>query len=99
MADAPRFLHRHSQFGYTTDPSRALHHEPEAISVQAQHELALAAQRRAHDARLEQWREHRAEIERRIGWLYSQRLRRDVRQQLRSLRYQLDRLDEQITKA
>jgi hypothetical protein len=96
VPDAPRLLHVRSQFGYTSDPTRALFAEPEAISIAAQSDLARSAAVRARETQLREWGEHRDEIERRIDWLYSQRLRRDVRQQLRSLRYQLDRLDEKV---
>jgi hypothetical protein len=42
-AHPPRFLHRHSQYGYTEDPSRAMHTEPEAISVDAEQDLQRKA--------------------------------------------------------
>ena len=46
---------------------------------------------------MQEWQLHRAEIDRRIGWLYSQRLRRDVGAQLHQLQKQLDRIDAKIS--
>ena len=95
--DAPRFLHRSSAHGYTSDLSRALFAEPEAISLDDQEQYSAQAERRRHEAQVAQWRETRAAMERELAWLYSQRLRRDVRRQLRSLTWQLDQLDRRIT--
>lgn len=96
MPDGPRLLHKRSQHGYTSLPSRALFKEPEAISVHAQQALAAAAARTAREQQLAEWEQARQEIARRLDWLFSQRLQRDVRQQLRSTRYQLDQLDAKM---
>jgi hypothetical protein len=100
VPDEIRLLARNSTFehatlgvGYTDRIGRALHDEPEAISVEAQDDLALRAQRAAREAQLDEWRERRAAVARELEWLYSQRLRRDVRSQLRTVQRQLDRLD------
>lgn len=70
--------------------------EPEAISERAYRELELkAAQERAAEQRLE-WELHRATITRELGWLYSQRFRKDVRSQVRALERQLTRIDSVI---
>jgi hypothetical protein len=95
--DSPRLLRRRSEYGgYTTDPSRALFDEPEAVGAEVQELLTDRARRVELDSQREEWREHRDEIERRLGWLQSQRFRRDVSSQVRALRRQLDRLDELI---
>jgi hypothetical protein len=96
VRDAPRFLARHSQYAYTEDPAKALPAEPEAINAEAQELLTLRAQRTAREVRLVQWRERREAVARELDWLYSQRLRRDVRTQLRAVQRQLDRLDQKI---
>ena len=96
MPDAPRLLHRHSQYAYTTDPARAVHHEPEAVPAEVQAHITAAAHRAAHDAQVEQWTERRSNIVREINWLYSQRLRCDVSAQLLQLRKQVERIDKKI---
>lgn len=103
VRDTVRLLHRDSTYchpalgtGYTDRPSHALFAEPEAISVEAQRELTAAAERNAHQLQVQEWQLHRAEIDRRIGWLYSQRLRADVSAQLHQLRRQLERIDRKI---
>jgi hypothetical protein len=95
-ADQPRLLHRHSQYGYTDRPERALYREPEAVSVEAQEQLTLSARRAEHAQQVEQWRERRAAIAREVAWLYSQRFRRDVGSSVRALERQLERLDQRI---
>ncbi len=45
--DKPRFLHRSSEHGYTDQPALALRNEPEALSRQAQSELAEATRVRS----------------------------------------------------
>ena len=94
--DRPRFLHRRSQYGYADDPRLGLFREPEAVSIEVQRELTAAAARSAHQLQVQEWQLHRAEIDRRIAWLYSQRLRRDVGAQLHQLQKQLDRIDAKI---
>lgn len=94
--DQPRLLHRKSQFGYTDDPSKAVFAEPEAVSREDQELLTTRAHRAAQQAQVAEWMVHRAEIERRIAWLYSQRFQRDVSAQLRQLTKQLERLDQKI---
>ena len=96
MGDSTRLLHRRSEHGYTDHPGRALPQEPEAVSREVQRSITAQAQDQAHQLRVAQWVEHRMEIQRRIDWVYSQRLRRDVRSQLRALERQLDRLDKRI---
>ena len=98
MPDAPRLLHRRSQYGYTQDLSKALFAEGEAVSAEDQAWLTARSHRTAHDAQLVQWRERRAEIEKQIDWLESQRLA-DVHAQLRTARRQLDRIDKAIASA
>lgn len=49
MGDPPRLLHKNSQHGYTEQPHMALNHEPEAISADDLHRVALLARdREAH---------------------------------------------------
>jgi hypothetical protein len=97
-ADTPRLLHRCSQYGYTSDPSRALFAEPEAISAEAQAALALATSRRERDAQLAEWNQRKAAIERELAWLHSQRFHRDVRSSVRALQRQVDQLDRKIAR-
>ncbi|MGZ6564461.1 MAG: hypothetical protein ACXVH3_32350 [Solirubrobacteraceae bacterium] len=96
MPDSPRLLHRRSQYGYTSDPDRAMFQEAEAVGRDDQALITERAHRSAREAQLVEWREHRAEIERRLGWLYSQRFQRNVTTQVRALQRQLDRIDERI---
>jgi hypothetical protein len=95
--DSVRLLRRASQYGgYTDDPSKALFAEPEAVSADAQRELTARVHRQAHAAQLAQWELHRAEIERRIDWLYSQRFLRPVDGELQGLRRQLDKIEAKL---
>lgn len=94
--DQPRLLHRRSQYGYTDDPSLAVFAEPEAVSRDDQAVITQRAHRVEREVQVEQWAEHRAEIERRLGWLYSQRFKCNVTTQVRALQRQLDRIDERI---
>ena len=96
MGDAPRFLHRRSQFGYTDNPQLGLHSEPEAVDATTQDVLTSRAHRAETERQRAQWREHRAEIERRLHWLHSQRFRRDVTTQVAAVQRQLDRIDARI---
>ena len=70
--------------------------EPEAVSAQDQAVITERAHRAEHDALVAQWAQRRAEIERQIAWLYSQRFRKDVSAQLHQLQKQLDRIDAKI---
>ena len=97
--DSVRLLHRHSPYGYTDRPERALRSEPEAVSLDAQERLVYASHRTEREAQLVTWRERRGRIEREIDWLYAQRYARDVGKQLRTLRRQLDYIDKRIRAA
>jgi hypothetical protein len=94
MPDALHLLHRTS--GYTDRLDLALHAEPEAVPVEVQEAFTARAQRDAREAQLTEWRERREAVARELEWLYSQRLRRDVRTQLRTVQRQLDRLDAKL---
>jgi hypothetical protein len=96
MADAPRLLHRRSQYGYTDRPEYAMHAEPEAVPAEDQEWITSRSHRTEREAQVLHWRERRANIEREVDWLYSQRFDRDVSKPLRTLRRQLDRLDKLI---
>jgi hypothetical protein len=89
-------LHRHSPHGYTDRPEKALRSEPEAVSAADQQWIAHHAHRAERDAQLLHWRERRARIEREIEWLHSQRFARDVAKSLRTLRRQLDYIEQRI---
>jgi hypothetical protein len=89
-------LARASQYGYTAHPGRALNQEPEAISADAQRIVCAQSRASAQRQRVETWEEHRANLQRTMAWLYSQRLQRDVRTQLRALERQIERLDRKI---
>ena len=54
-ADAPRFLHRTSQYGYTTDPSRSLRAEPEAVPEDYQQLLTDHAHHAERDQLAHEW--------------------------------------------
>ena len=99
MGDNPRLLHKNSQHAYTTDPTRAMRGEPEAISEQAAAELEhKAALERAQRDRAE-WQRCRSTIVRQLDWLYSRREAFDTNSQRRALQRQLERIDKQIDKA
>jgi hypothetical protein len=93
-----RLLHRSSEYGYTTNPARALRAEPEAVSADTQDQLTLRSRRTARDAQLEEWRVRRDRIERELDWLHTQRFQRDVTTQARALRRQLDRIDTRLSR-
>lgn len=82
--------------GYTGRVDLALHDEPEAVSREVQDELTARAQRRAHEVEREGWAARRADIQRSIDWLQSQRFRRDVRSNVRAMQRQLDQLDKRL---
>jgi hypothetical protein len=67
--------------------------EPEAAPTEHQQWITYRAQRTNHDARLVEWRDRRAAIQREIDWLYSQPFERDIAKPLRTTRRQLDRVD------
>jgi hypothetical protein len=94
--DAPRLLHRRSEHGYTSDPTRALGDAGEAVPVEAQAELTARVHRSERQAQLDEWARRKAAIQREIDWLTSQRFRRDVRSDLRALQRQVDRLDARL---
>lgn len=94
--DAARLLHRHSQFAYTSDPTRALTDAGEAIPADTQAEQTARAHRTQRQTQLDEWQRRRAVIQREIDWLESQRFKRDVRSELRALQRQVDRLDKRL---
>lgn len=101
--DAVRLLARNSAaehatlgIGYTSDPSRALRAEPEAVTADVQRALTARAGRTARERQLEEWNARRAELQRTLDWLHSQRFVRDVRSTIRALERQLARLDRRI---
>ena len=55
MADAPRLLHRRSQFGYTDRVDRALFDEPEAVSDDEQFEITERSRRHERDTLASEW--------------------------------------------
>ena len=73
--------------------------EPEAISAEDAEYYSALGRRRARHTYLEQWAEHRAAMERELSWFDSHRQPRDVRHQLRTLRYMLDLLDKKIQRS
>jgi hypothetical protein len=88
-----RFLAARSQYGYTDRLDRALFNEPEAVAASAQAELTAHAHRLAELEQRQQWEALRVQLQRQIDWLYSQRLRREVRSSVRALERQIARLD------
>ena len=96
MPDIPRLLHKRSHHGYTTDPAKAMFGEPEAVSADAQRAITAQAHDHAHQLQVAKWIEARADIQRRLDWVWSQRFRRDVQSQVRALERQLQRLDQRI---
>jgi hypothetical protein len=59
--------------------------------------ITARVERTARQAQLAEWTERRAVIACELEWLYSQRLRPDVREQVRGMQCQLDGLDRRIT--
>lgn len=96
VPDAPRLLHRRSEHGYTSDPTRALTDAGEAVPVDVQDALTARVRRSERQAQLDEWETRKAAIQREIDWLQSQRFRRDVRSQLRALQRQVDKLDARL---
>ena len=96
MDDTPRLLARNPASGYVTHTSRALRHEPEAVSASVQDELTRDAGRAARDRDRREWTQSRDRLEREVAWLYSRRFERDVTTQIRALQRQVDRLDERL---
>jgi hypothetical protein len=94
--DAPRLLHRRSEYAYTSDPTRALTDAGEAIPATTQAELTARAHRTHRQTQLDEWDDRRQAIQREIDWLHSQRFQRDVRSALRALQRQVDRLDASL---
>lgn len=96
MPDALRLLHRRSEHGYTSDPSRGLTGAGEAVPAEFQEAISARAHRAEREAQLAEWSARRERIQREIDWLYSQRFRRDVRSELRALQRQVDRIDRRL---
>lgn len=105
MSDEVRFLARNSMHedralgtGYTADPSKAMHDEPEAVSLQDQEWITYRARRSARETQRLHWSERRANLEREVEWLRGQRFERDISRPLRVLRRQLDHIDKLIVR-
>lgn len=97
MDDDPRrYLARNPAKGYTLDPRRSVLEEPEALTAAELAELAARAERSQADRQRAEWAQRRLEIEKRLAWLISQRLRRDVGSQIRAVQRQLDRIDRRL---
>lgn len=85
-----------AEHGYTSDASRALFAEPEAVDREEQRRITAAAARSAREADRDEWFRRREAIERELDWLFSRRFQRDVTVQVRALRRQLDRVDRRL---
>ena len=103
MPDEIRLLARNSTFehpalgvGYTDRPGQALRHEPEAISLDAQAELALRSQLAARAAQLDEWRARRAAVARELDCAYPSAYSATSGRSFDRQR-QLDRLDAKLT--
>jgi hypothetical protein len=66
VADAPRYLARRSQDGYTTSPVMALKGEPEAVSEDEQALLTESARKRVLDDRIRRRQATSEEIRREL---------------------------------
>jgi hypothetical protein len=103
VQDTPRLLARNSTaitslgVGYTDDPAKAMHDEPEAISVADQLVITERCHRQAKAIQQAEWQVRRERIQAEIDWLYSQRFTADVAKALRTLRRQLAHIDKIVT--
>ena len=91
--DPTRWLHKHSELGYTSDPRQALPHEPPALNPSDLEDITARTQRRRRQDQIAAWKQERAQLEQSLDRLYAQRLGHDITTQLRALQRQLDRID------
>ena len=89
----PRYLHRHSERGYTSREHDALHHEPEAIDAITQERYARQARER--DVARRRGEDRRALLEQRLDAACALALLRgvDVKDDTRIARRRLEALD------
>ena len=94
--DAPRLLHRRSQFGYTRSVHEALRDEPEAVDVATQRRLSELAHVREQERRRADWLEARVRLLEVVGWLQARPLGVELRDELRAIRRVVDRADRRL---
>lgn len=99
--DAPRYLHRRSQYLYTDDPSKAMFREPEAISVEAQEQITDRSHRDADALLLAEWLKTRQRLLGAVAHFTQTTrptagLRRDLRSDLHVIERTVERVDRRL---
>jgi hypothetical protein len=94
--DAPRLLHRRSQFGYTRSVHEGLRDEPEAVDASTQARLTELAHGREQERRRADWLEARRQLVAVLDWLGSRPLGLELRDEVRGIRRVLDRADRRL---
>jgi hypothetical protein len=95
VTDAARLLHVRSELGYTDRPSRALPHEPEAVSAGEQRRLTADAHDRASEREREAWRHFREIVMPELAEVTRQ-LDRQLAHDLRAIARQFERIDRKL---
>jgi hypothetical protein len=95
VADAARLLHVRSELGYTDRPSRALPHEPEAVSSAEQRRLTAESWERAAEREREAWRRFREIMLPELA-LLGKALERNFASDLRALERQFERIERRL---
>lgn len=93
MTDPPRLLHRHSEYGYTTQPREAIEGEPEAVSADYQRRLANGAETAEREREREAIAAAAEVIRAALDALTARKLSPTVRATARSMARQLDKLE------
>jgi hypothetical protein len=94
--DAPRLLHRHSPYGYTSRPAEALPDEPEAVPAAYQDVVTHRAHRDAEQRVKRERVEQREELARVLSWLRALKPGVDASRELRAAGKALERLDRRL---
>jgi hypothetical protein len=98
-SDEPRLLALRSEVGYTSIPTKALPHEPEAISESEQRAMSSAAHVRARQRRLAAFTETRRVIDLALDSFVATvgtSIGRDVHDRVRTVRRAADALGRQL---
>jgi hypothetical protein len=96
--DPIRLLAARSEHGYTDKQRDAVTDEPEAVSATVQRQITEQAARDKSERARAVWREHRDAMRQHIEQLTAERLGLDLRDDLRVLARQVERIDRRLAR-
>jgi hypothetical protein len=94
--ETPRFLHRRSEHGYTSDPTRAMRLEPEAVGVADQERQTKEAHERDGRRQADAWKVASDAIKAALEPLRGVRLDRGVVSSIRAINRTREQLDQKL---